>query len=70
MWNKFRIWYHKREVRHWQKKIDALFDEYNCGECMINHITGNKMAKYRDNKAWHITILRSIDPKFPGGFCG
>jgi len=66
MWNKISIWWHKREARYWRRQIAELFEVYDCGEDLIDMVTGGKLSRYRVNLTWHLAVLKRIDPAYPG----
>lgn len=56
-------WRYKRHARRWmacQSAIDALFDTYDCGAALINHVTGGRLNKLRDEQAFHSTAMKAI----------
>ncbi len=65
MWNKLNIWWHKREARYWTRRIEELFATYDCGEDLLDMITGGRLSRYRVNRAWHLAVLKRIDPAYP-----
>lgn len=64
MWNKIRIWHHKRQARYWHERINDLFEVYDCGEDLIDMMTGGKLSAYRGHFREHMSVLQLIDPKF------
>lgn len=64
MITQFRIWWHKYKAAHWYIQIINLYGAYDCGEDLINILTGGKIVRYKNNLNYHINVLKRIDPKF------
>lgn len=65
MFTKLRIWWLKRKLRTVCLELYDLQDRYDCGNSIIDHITGGQLSALQVERDDIADKLRAIDPNFP-----
>ncbi len=61
MFNKLRVWNHKRHARrHYMAEINLL-NKYNCGVNMINTLTGGEITRHQNGLRKHVARAKKLE---------